>query len=406
MKKRKIAVFTGNRAEYGLQYPILKAIEEHPELEYQLLVSGAHLDDNFGGTLDEIRDDGFHVDAEVKIEMEVDSKIATAQAIGSGVIAISKVLEKAKPDIMVVYADRFEGFAAVIASSQMNIPTAHIEGGDITEGGALDDSVRHAMSKLSHIHFTTNQQASNRVLAMGEEDWRVHTVGFPAIDLISEGNYATPEEIVEKLSLDLYMPIVLFTQHSITTEFNDATAQVTPSLDAMVKLANKGIQVICTYPNNDAGGRAIISELEKLKEKNISGLQVHRSLGRYLYHGVLALAENKKHQVACVGNSSSGIKETPVFGCPTVNIGSRQEGRLRGQNVVDVDYNADNIISIVNKCFYDDEFRTQCKTTNNPYYLGDAGKKIADVLASVSLDQKLIRKKMTLLGECKNGWCR
>ena len=139
---------------------------------------------------------------------------------------------------VVVYADRFEGFAAVIAASQMNIPTAHIEGGDLTEGGALDDSVRHAMSKLSHIHFTTNEQASNRILAMGEEDWRVHTVGFPAIDLISEGNYATPEEIVEKLSLDLSKPIVLFTQHSITTEFDDASMQVTPSLDAMVKLAN------------------------------------------------------------------------------------------------------------------------------------------------------------------------
>jgi len=199
MKKRRIAVFTGNRAEYGLQFPILKAIDKHPQLDYYLLVSGAHLDKNFGGTLDEIKRDGFHIDAEIKIDMDTESINATAQAIGSGILSISTVLAKMQPDIMVVYADRFEGFAAVIAASQMNIPTAHIEGGDITEGGALDDSVRHAMSKLAHIHFTTNQQASNRVLAMGEEDWRVHTVGFPAIDLISEGNYATPEEIIEKL---------------------------------------------------------------------------------------------------------------------------------------------------------------------------------------------------------------
>lgn len=404
MRKRRIAVFTGNRAEYGLQFPILKAIDKHPQLDYYLLVSGAHLDKNFGGTLDEIKRDGFHIDAEIKIDMDTESINATAQAIGSGILSISTVLAKMQPDIMVVYADRFEGFAAVIAASQMNIPTAHIEGGDITEGGALDDSVRHAMSKLAHIHFTTNQQASNRVLAMGEEDWRVHTVGFPAIDLISEGNYATPEEIIEKLGLDLSKPIVLFTQHSVTTEFNDASIQVTPSLNAMVEIANDGVQVICTYPNNDAGGRSIISELEKLDSKNIFGLQVHRSLGRYLYHGVLALAKNDRNQVACVGNSSSGIKETPIFGCPTVNIGSRQEGRLRGQNVIDVDYDANNIVAAVKKCFYDDEFRGRSSATNNPYYLGDAGKKIANILASSPLGEKIIRKKMTLRGKTEDGW--
>jgi len=404
MKKRIIAIFTGNRAEYGLQHPILKAVDEHPDLDYKLLVSGAHLDRNFGRTLDEIEKDGFHIDAEIKIDMDAESLYATAQAIGSGVLSISNVLAELKPDIMVVYADRFEGFAAVVASSQMNIPTAHIEGGDLTEGGALDDSVRHAMSKLSHVHFTTNEQASNRILAMGEEPWRVHTVGFPAIDLVSEGNFATPEEIIEKLGLDLNKPVVLFTQHSVTTEFDGAATQIAPSLDAMAKLADEGVQIICTYPNNDAGGQAIIAELVKLDERNLPGIQLHRSLGRYLYHGVLALAENKKHKVACVGNSSSGIKETPVFGCPTVNIGSRQDGRLRGQNVVDVDYNARDIVSVIKKCFDDDGFRNQCKDTENPYYLGDAGKKIADVLATVPLDQKLIRKKMTLRGKVKDGW--
>lgn len=406
MKKRIIAVFTGNRAEYGLQFPVLKAIEAHPDLDYRLIVSGAHLDKNFGETLEEIKNDGFKVAEEVKIEMDAGTLESNVQAIGSGVLSIGKALSSIKPDMMVVYADRFEGLAAVIAATQMNIPTAHIEGGDLTEGGALDDSVRHAMSKLSHLHFTTNQQASNRIVAMGEELWRVHTVGFPAIDLITEGNYATPEEITDKLGLDLNQPIVLFTQHSVTTEFDSAAAQLKPSIDAIRKLANEGVQIVCTYPNNDAGGRAIISELAKLKEKNITGIQVHRSLGRYLYHGVLALAKDEKHRVACVGNSSSGIKETPVFGCPTVNIGSRQEGRLRGQNVVDVDYDADNIASVVQKCLHDADFRHQCRDTDNPYYLGDAGKKIAEVLADVPLDKILIRKKMTLRGEVKDGWFR
>lgn len=406
MSKRKVAIFTGNRAEYGLQYPILKAVDEHPDLDYQLLVSGAHLDNNFGRTLDEIRSDGFRVDAEVKIEMGADSKISTAQAIGSGVLAISRALEKFQPDIMVVYADRFEGFAAVIASTQMNIPTAHVEGGDLTEGGALDDSVRHAMTKLAHLHFTTNQQATNRILAMGEESWRVHTVGFPAIDLISEGRYASPLEASESLHLDLARPVVLFTQHSVTTEFERAAGQVQPSLKAMKALAAQGVQVVITYPNNDAGGRAIIASLAALESESIPEIRIHRSLGRYLYHGVLALAKDPAMKVACVGNSSSGIKETPAFGCPAVNIGSRQDGRLRGENVIDTGYDEQEIVAAVSRCLQDEAFRETCRTADNPYYLGNAGKKIATVLCSVPLNQALLRKSMTLKGEARDGWYR
>lgn len=406
MSKRVIAIFTGNRAEYGLQFPILRAVDRHPDLEYRLLVSGAHLDKNFGHTLDEIANDGFRISAEVKIEMDANSLFATAQAIGSGVLSISKVLADVKPDMMVVYADRFEGLAAVVASSQMNVPTAHIEGGDLTEGGALDDSVRHAMTKLSHLHFTTNTQATNRILAMGEEAWRVHTVGFPAIDLISEGRYAKPDEIVAKLKLDLARPVVLFTQHSVTTEFDRAAAQLAPSLAALEALAAEGVQSIITYPNNDAGGRAIIERIEALNARKVPNLQVHRSLGRHLYHGVLALARDEKLRVACVGNSSSGIKESPAFGCPTVNIGSRQDGRLRGENVIDAGYDTAALAAAIKRCLFDEAFRAHCRVADNPYYLGDAGPKIADVLARVPLDDKLIRKQMTLRGEVRDGWFR
>jgi UDP-hydrolysing UDP-N-acetyl-D-glucosamine 2-epimerase len=404
--KRKIAVFTGNRAEYGLQFPILKAINEHPDLEYQLLVSGAHLDANFGRTLEEIQGDGFRIDAEVKIDMKADVRIATAQAIGSGILGVSTALDKLSPDLVVVYADRFEGFAAVIAATQMNIPTAHVEGGDLTEGGALDDSVRHAMTKLAHLHFTTNQQASNRILGMGEEAWRVHTVGFPAIDLISDGRFASADQIVKRLGLDLGRPVVLFTQHSVTTEFELAAQQVAPALQAIEQLAHQGVQVIVTYPNNDAGGRSIIATLAELEKKRLPNVQFHTSLGRSMYHGVLALAWDRKVRVACVGNSSSGIKETPVFGCPTVNIGSRQEGRLRGCNVIDVGYCAEAIVSSVERCLHDEAFRATAHATDNPYYLGGAGKKIADVLAEVPIGQKLLRKSMTLTGEVRSGWYR
>jgi len=404
--KRTVAIFTGNRAEYCLQHPILRAVDEHPDLEYKLIVSGAHLDPNFGHTIDEINADGFRVDAEVKIEMDAASLFATAQAIGSGILSISKVLAELKPDIMVVYADRFEGFAAVIASSQMNIPTAHIEGGDITEGGALDDSVRHAMTKLAHLHFTTNQQATNRILAMGEESWRVHTVGFPAIDLIMEGRFADTEEVCERLDLDLTRPVVLFTQHSVTTEFDQAVTQLKPTLQALEQLASEGVQVILTYPNNDAGGSAIAHKLESLAARKVPNMQLHRSLGRHLYHGVLALARESSNRVACAGNSSSGIKDTPAFGCPTVNIGSRQKGRLRGNNVVDVDYDFDGIVSTIKHCLFDEDFRKLCRTAENPYYMGGAGKNIAEHLATVTLEQALLRKGMTLKGEVRDGWYR
>lgn len=406
MKKRVVAVFTGNRAEYGLQFPILRAIDKHPALDYRLVVSGAHLDSNFGSTLDEIRNDGFRVDAELKIEMDATSLFATAKAIGSSILAVSKVLDEMRPDIMVVYADRFESFAAVIAATQMNIPTAHIEGGDLTEGGALDDSVRHAMTKLAHLHFTTNEQASNRILGMGEESWRVHTVGFPAIDLISEGKFASSLEIKEQLGIDLSRPVVLFTQHSVSTEFEKAADQVEPSIDAIRRLADEGIQTVLTYPNNDAGGRAIIEKLDAFGVLNYKNTQVKRSLGRYLYHGVLALARDPDLRVACLGNSSSGLKETPAFACPTVNIGSRQEGRLRGENVLDTGYSSGEIYNAVQRALFSQDFREQCRKANNPYWLGGAGPKIAEVLADTPLDQELIRKRMTSKGESKDGWYR
>lgn len=406
MDTRKIAIFTGNRAEYGLQFPILQAVDAHPALEYRLLVSGAHLDENFGRTLSEIQADGFTIHAEVKIDMAADTLYATAQAIGSGVLSMTHALDQLRPDMLVVYADRFEGFAAVIAGTQMNVPTAHVEGGDLTEGGALDDSVRHAMTKLAHLHFTTNRQATNRILAMGEEPWRVHTVGFPAIDLIAQGRFAQRDELRERLKLDFDRPLVAFTQHSVTTEFDLADEQIRPSLQALKSLAKQGVQVVMTYPNNDAGGRRIIVELEKMAAESLSGVQLHRSLGRHVYHGLLALARDPEARMAVVGNSSSGIKETPAFGCPTVNIGSRQQGRLRAENVLDVGYDAAAILAAMQKALYDETFRRQCRDCQNPYGLGDASKKIADILATIPLDGRLLRKGMTLRGEMRDGWYR
>lgn len=404
---KSIAVFTGNRSEYGLLISVLNAIDQHPNLEYKLIVSGSHLDEDFGQSVNEIEKDGFKIDASIKIDFENDSLNSNVVAIGSSIIKIAEAIELLKPDLMLVYGDRSEALSAVIASTQMNVATVHIEGGDLTEGGALDDSVRHAMTKLCHLHFTTNKQSSNRILGMGEEQWRVNNVGLLALDMIADGNFASSKEVVQKLRIDLSKPILLFTQHSVTTESELSGKQINVSLNALEKLAKMGIQIIVTYPNNDAGGRKIIEEIKSFDKELLPSFQIHKSLGRYLYHGVLALAQDKSIRVAIVGNSSSGIKETPVFGCPTVNIGSRQSGRLRGQNVIDVEYTEKDIIDACLLCIEDRTFRKKCHETDNPYYSDRAGKKIADVLSNVKINQKLIRKKMMLSGEVSDeGWYR
>jgi len=390
MTRRRIAVFTGNRAEYGLQYPILKAIAADPRLEYFLLVSGAHLKEDFGKSLREIEKDGFNVHAEVRIDMPADTLFATAQAIGSGILSLSPILAELRPDFLVIYADRFESFAALVAGTQMGIPTAHIEGGDYTEGGALDDSVRHAMTKLAHLHFTTNDEASQRVLRMGEEPWRVQTVGFPALDLCRADHYAAPEEVRGRFALASDRPVLIFTQHSVATEHDQAADQVRPSLAALEDAVREfGAQVIITYPNDDAGGRRIAREIEELAAKQPAGMQVHRSLGRYYYHSVLNVA------AACLGNSSSGIKETPFFHCPCINIGPRQRGRLRANNVIDVGYDRVEILAAIGRAVHDEGFRRQVAECVNPYGAGNAGPRIADVLATISIDRELIQKKMT-----------
>jgi len=392
MTRRRVAVFTGNRAEYGLQFPILRALHADARIETFLLAGGAHLEENFGKTVAEIEGDGFRVYRQVEIRMAHDTLFATAQAIGSAILSLSAILDELRPDFLVVYADRYEGFAAMITGTQMNIPTAHIEGGDYTEGGALDDSVRHAMTKLAHLHFATNQQAVERILGLGEEPWRVFNVGQPALDLIAAGMYANPDDVLCQLNLDPSRPIVLFCQHSVTTEFEQATDQVRPSLVALRRLTEEGWQVVATFPNNDAGGRHIIEEMKTLE--GAPGFVVRKSLGRHLFHGLLNVI-GRVGRGAFAGNSSAGIKETPAFGCPVVNIGSRQQGRLRSTNVVDVPYDAGVIEAALRRSAFDETFRQQCATCDNPYGAGNAGPRIAEVLATIPLNADLLRKRMT-----------
>lgn len=392
--RRKTAIFTGNRSEYGLQFPILKAVAADKRLQYYLLAGGAHLRSDFGMTLTEIESDGFHVYRQVEIGIAADSPAYTPNSIAAGIASVSRILADLRPDFLVVYGDRFESFAAAIASSQMNIATAHIEGGDYTEGGALDDSVRHAMTKLAHLHFTTNAQSTERVLRLGEEPWRVFTIGLPALDFIDDGERSSPEELSQEFGLDLDRPVILFCQHSVTSEQERAVEQLAPSLAAVERLVRDGYQVVMTYPNDDAGGRTIISELERFRTSMLPGVHILPSLGRRRFHGLLYLI-GRIGRGAVVGNSSAGIKETPAFGCPNVNIGTRQQGRLKASNVLDVGYESTAIEQAVRRCVIDEEFRVRCRSCGNPYGTGGAGRRVADILSTIPIDSRLLQKRMT-----------
>lgn len=392
--RRRVAVFTGNRSEYGLQFPILRAIAADPRLDYYLLVGGAHLNQDLGGTVSEIEADGFRVWAEVRIPVCPGSAAYTSRSIAAGIESVSSILAEVAPQFVLIYGDRFESFAAMIASTQMNIPTAHVEGGDYTEGGALDDSVRHAMTKLAHLHFTTNRQAAERVLRLGEEPWRVFTVGLPTLDLAREGLFAQPGELLAEFGLDLARPLILFCQHSIATEPEKALDQIGPSLDALAELAAEGCQILITYPNNDAGGATIIGEIRGFQERDLPGVHVTPSLGRKRFHGMLHLMGGVGRGVL-VGNSSAGIKETRAFGCPCVNIGARQQGRLRAANVMDVDYDRAEIASKVRRSVDDPAFRELCRTCESVYGEGNAGARIAEVLATIPIGSALLQKKLT-----------
>lgn len=387
---RRVAVFTGNRAEYGMVHPVLRALARDSRFEYKLIISGAHLKDEFGRSEKFIEMDGFVVAGRVNIEVSGDDVSATATAIGSCISNTVAVLRESNPDLLVVAADRFEGFGALVAGTQMCIPTAHIEGGDYTEGGALDDSIRHAMTKLAHLHFTTNAQATERVLRLGEEEWRVTNVGYPPLDLVREGLYASPEEVSVRFGIDPKRPLLVFTQHSVSSEFDAAASQVAGPLMALEKAAcDWGCNVMITYPNDDAGGRAIIRKIEDLAARKIPGIFVERTLGRHYYHGLLNVA------TACVGNSSSGIKETIPFGCPCVNIGSRQQGRLKGANVIEADYSSDSVCDAIQRAVFDQHFRSSLVSCENPYGAGNAGPLICDILADIPLDLRLLQKRMT-----------
>ena len=381
---RKITVITGTRAEYGLLYPVMRAIQNHPKLDLSIIATGMHLSPEHGYTVKEIENDGFEIDVTVDMLFSNDTGASMAKSVGVGIIGITQALEHIKPDIVLVLGDRDEPFTGVIAASHMNIPIAHIHGGDSTTGGCIDESIRHSITKFAHIHFPATEESAVRIKKLGEETWRIHTAGAPGLDTILNTNFIQKEQLIERYSLNANKPLLLAVQHPVTTQPENAANEMRTTLEALFEL---GVQTILVYPNADAGGRSMI---EVIKEyEHLSFLRTFKSLPHIEYLSLLNIA------YALVGNSSSGIIEASSFHLPVVNIGIRQEGRQRTNNVIDVASDKEKIIEAINTALNDEAFKQKTNECVNPYGNGKAAVRIAEVLAGIEIDQKLLQKKIT-----------
>ncbi|MFH2106785.1 MAG: UDP-N-acetylglucosamine 2-epimerase [Candidatus Micrarchaeota archaeon] len=382
---KKIAVITGTRAEYGILEPIVKKIVADKELELQLYVTGMHLSKEYGDTVKQI---------EYKIAEKIDMKIKErnedidmAISVSEGVKGFANAFKKRKPDLVIVLGDRIEAFAAAVSAHLLNIPIAHIHGGDLTFS-IFDEGMRHAITKLAHIHFAATEKSKKRILQMGEEPWRVFNVGAPGIDAILESKITSKQEICKKLRLGPNKKIALVLYHPVTTEWETAGTEMVSILRAM---ENFDGQVIIIGSNADAGSYKIKDEMNRLKNKK--NCHLFNSLG---HADFLSLMKNCD---VMVGNSSSGIIEAPSLGVSVINVGPRQEGRERAKNVIDVPCDEVHIRKAVEKAINDSKFIETAKKCESPYGNGHASEKIMKTIKGIDLaNKKLIQKRFIEIG--------
>ena len=379
---RTIAIVTGSRADYGLQFWLIDAVHRAADLTLQLIVTGSHLSDQFGRTVDQIRRDDFPIAAKVAMVASDDSEWAMARSTGEGVIGMADAFKRLSPDVVVMPGDRFEILAAAQAAMLMGIPVAHLHGGEVTEG-AVDESIRHAVSKMASIHFVSAEPYRQRLIRMGEDPSRVHVVGSPGLDHFKRTKLPTREELLTSVRLDSAKPFFLVTYHPATrgeTSPVDAVKQLMSALDRFTDH-----QLLITKANADAGGRTINAELERYAASQPKRVVLEASLGTARYLAAVT------HAAALVGNSSSALIEAPAVGTPTVNIGPRQQGRLRAATVIDCDERADAIAAAIQQVLAPG-FKEKA-AAEPPYGRPvDAAGKMLGVLREVNLEDLRIKR--------------
>ncbi|SCZ27896.1 MULTISPECIES: UDP-N-acetylglucosamine 2-epimerase [unclassified Pseudomonas] len=373
--KRRIAVFTGARAEYGLLYWLLKELKASPSVDLQLIVSGMHLSPEFGDTWKAIVQDGFDIDAKVEMLLSSDSAVGVVKSMGVGLLGFADALERLKPDCLVILGDRYEALAIAQSAMIMRIPIAHLHGGEVTEG-AYDDAIRHSITKMSYLHFVATDVYRKRVIQLGESPDRVFNVGAIGLEHFNRSAVMSCEELSNSLGLELNAPFFLVTYHPVTLEGEDPAQSFTSLLIALDQFPDH--QVIMTYPNSDNGGRTIIPLIEAYASKYPKRVKAIASLGFRRYHSAL------KHALVVVGNSSSGIIEAPSMGVPSIDIGIRQRGRLAAESVLHCPAHVPAIQEAIAKAS-SPSFQELSRNVVNPYGDGHTVERIVEILTTCAL---------------------
>lgn len=378
---RTIGVITVARSDYGIYLPILQQIQKDPDLRLFLIVAGMHLSPEFGLTGEIIERDGFKIDERVEMLLSSDTPAGIAKSMGLGTIGFAQTYARVRPDILLVLGDRFEMHAAVVASLPFKIPIAHIHGGESTVG-AIDEALRHSMTKMSHLHFVATDIYAQRVIQMGEEPWRVVVSGAPGLDNLHKIRLLDRDELAQQLGLDLASPFLLITFHPVTLEDEQTEMQIQALLAALEQV---DMSLIFTHPNADTRSRFIIQMIQAFVTR-CQRAELVINLGTENYFSMMKWAG------AMVGNSSSGIIEAASFKLPVVNIGTRQQGRVRDKNVIDVGYTSAEILVGINRAT-SPEFSATLSELVNPYGDGRAAERIVDTLKQVRINKSLLMKR-------------
>jgi UDP-hydrolysing UDP-N-acetyl-D-glucosamine 2-epimerase len=391
--KRTIAVVTSSRADYSHLYWPLHDLAQHPDVDLKLIVLGAHLAPQFGETVKEIEKDGFPIAARLECLLSSDTDVGMAKTLGVAVLALADLLGQMRPDLLLLIADRYEMLAPASVALTLRIPIAHIEGGEISEG-AIDDAVRNALTKMSHIHFTSTEGARARVIAMGEEPWRVHRAGAPSLDHLRRSRLLDVHELEERLRINLQQPTVILGRPAVNLKrptvviaYHPVTIMrdTTQEADSLfAALENVDAQILFCYPNADAGSYALMQRTQAFLATH-SDARVYVNLDPVTYWSLL------RHVALLIGNSSSGIMEAASFALPVVNVGFRQKGRERARNVLDAEPETNAILARIGEGMSDD-FRASLAGMTNPYGDGHAAEKIVQVLTTTPLSDPLLVK--------------
>src|SRR3989344_6457186 len=379
-KKRKIAIVAGSRGEYGYFRPILREIARHPKLDYGIIATNMHVLDRFGSSIDEIKKDGFKIDAAIHNTFDGYNRLTMAKSLSVFMLQLPEILEHMKADMLLLAGDRGEQLMAAIVGAHLYIPVGHIQGGEVS--GNIDGSMRHAITKVAHLHFASCEDAARRIMRMGEESFRIYNVGAPQLDELMHEKMASEAEVRRKFSLVKDKPVILVVQLPVTEEFERTEENIETTLKAISAF---DAQVIVVLSNSDAGSQAARRVMSHHHKEH---MQIHANLPRREYLGLMKIAD------VIVGNSMSGIIEAPTYGLPTVNIGNRQRGRLQGNNVINVGYSEQDIVAAIKKAM-SPAFVKRAAAGKNPYGDGHSAKRIVEVLVSVPIDEKLLVKRMS-----------